>query len=122
MFIVISKMKKQELVGYAITNTTKHFDEERINRFNSYSFGSKVLGAFEVDKNHRDGNEVHIIDDEGFIYIFNKNSKRFITILSGRPAQIKRYWEGLNMQYGTKVLQATYVANNRNKRTNANRI
>ena len=45
-----------------------------------------------IDKNHRNGKEVHVITDTGLVYIFNQRTGKRITVLIARPGQLKRYW------------------------------
>ena len=49
------------------------------------------LCIFIVDKGHKDGKEIHVITENGIIHIYNKHSKRYITGLIARPAQLMRY-------------------------------
>lgn len=52
----------------------------------------KAIKAVVVDRNHRNGLEVHIVTDTALVLIFNKESKKLITKLIARPAQITRYF------------------------------
>ena len=45
-----------------------------------------------IDKNHRNGKEIHVITDTGLVYIFNQRTGKRITVLIARPGQLKRYW------------------------------
>lgn len=49
------------------------------------------LCIFIVDKGHKDGKEIHVITENGIIHIYNQHSKRYITGLIARPAQLMRY-------------------------------
>lgn len=53
--------------------------------------GAKVIRIAVVNKGHADGNEVHVIYNNGIIKIYNANSRRFITVLIAREPQITRY-------------------------------
>ncbi len=57
-----------------------------------------IVARFLVNKGHKNGKEVHCITDKGLILIFNQESKRFITLLFARPAQITRYYDTVNLQ------------------------
>ena len=63
---------------------------------------AKTLGegmcvdAFVVDKGHPNGNEVHYLCDNGVIVVTNQRTGKVVTELIARPAQIRRYYEGLN--------------------------
>jgi len=64
-----------------------------------------MIDAFIVDKQHPNGDEVHVITDTGFILIFNERSERFITVLHARPMQLKRYYMSLNEFVPAHVLR-----------------
>ena len=52
---------------------------------------AKVVRIAIVNKGHKDGNEVHVIYNNGIVKIYNANSRKFITVLIAREPQIKRY-------------------------------
>lgn len=52
---------------------------------------NSVLCVFKVDKGHRDGAEIHVITENAIINIYNQNSRKFVTSLIARPAQLLRY-------------------------------
>ena len=75
-----------------IENTTRHARSERQNRFSRLDKENlQVYKAFEVDKQHINGNEIHVITWQAEILIFNLETKRAITVLFARPRQITRY-------------------------------
>ncbi len=88
---VKGRLKNKEL---DLTNLTKHIGQRK-NRLESY-FKLKEVGSvydsFIVDKNHENGDEVHVITSTGFIMVFNLKTKKFITVLHARPMQLKRYY------------------------------
>ena len=49
------------------------------------------LCIFIVDKGHKNGKEIHVITENGIINIYNQHSKKYITGLIARPAQLVRY-------------------------------
>ena len=108
-----------DLTGYKRVNKTIHIKQDRSTRMNAYDSGD-FLGGFIVDTGHKDGLEVHIIDNQGYIHIFNKQSKRYITVLSGRPSQIKLYYRALNLNIPDEVHKAIKISFTRNKTYNAN--
>ena len=78
-----------------ISSSTEHM-KDRHNRLNKIkdTFGhGEILHAFIIDKQHKNGNEIHQINDNGCIYIFNYKTGRMITCLIARPGQIKRYFD-----------------------------
>ena len=52
---------------------------------------AKVCKIAVVNKGHENGNEVHVIYNNGIVKIYNANSRKFITVLIAREPQIKRY-------------------------------
>ena len=52
---------------------------------------AKVLKIAVVNKGHKNGNEVHVIYNNGVVKIYNERTGRFITVLIARPPQIERY-------------------------------
>ena len=95
MFKVIEKYDER-IVN---SDETMHVKErkERIQRY-SKLLSFKMLYCFRVDKAHINGDEIHCINEHGLIYIYNYNSKKFITILHPRPKQLKRYFNDLNIK------------------------
>lgn len=49
------------------------------------------LCVFSVDKGHIKGAEYHVITENAIIHIYNQKSKKYITSLIARPAQLLRY-------------------------------
>lgn len=52
---------------------------------------AKVIKIAVVDKGHENGQEIHIIYNNGIVKIYNANSRKFITVLIARVPQIERY-------------------------------
>ena len=44
-----------------------------------------------VDKGHKNGNEAHVIYNNGVVKIYNERTGRFITVLIARLPQVERY-------------------------------
>lgn len=83
------------------TEKTLHITE-RNQRIRMYidNFGRGIpIHAFEVDKNHENGNEIHVVCHNRLVYIYNAVTEKLITVLYGRPAQLKRYYNGLGLDY-----------------------
>ena len=55
------------------------------------SENAKVLAIAIVDKGHDNGEEVHVIYNNGVVKIYNANTRKFITVLIARIPQIERY-------------------------------
>ena len=52
---------------------------------------AKVIKIAVVNKGHKDGNEVHVIYNNGIVKVYNANTHKFITVLIAREPQIARY-------------------------------
>ena len=52
---------------------------------------AKVVKIAVVNKGHKDGNEIHVIYNNGVVKIYNECTGRFITVLIARAPQIERY-------------------------------
>ena len=52
---------------------------------------AKIAKIAVVDKGHENGNEIHIIYNNGIIKVYNARTHKFITVLIARVPQIERY-------------------------------
>ena len=52
---------------------------------------AKVLKIAVVNKGHANGNEVHLVYNNGVVKVYNEHTKKFITVLIARAPQIERY-------------------------------
>ena len=52
---------------------------------------AKVVKIAIVNKGHKNGNEIHIVYNNGVVKVYNENSHKFITVLIARAPQIERY-------------------------------
>ena len=56
-----------------------------------YEESAKVIKIAVVDKGHKNGNEAHVIYNNGVVKIYNERTGRFITVLIARLPQVERY-------------------------------
>ena len=114
MFNIISRYK----VGNDFTFNS--FDSIHILQRNGrmfqyrYLLSTNFIDCFIVDTNHRNGLEIHCINEYGLIYIYNKLSLKLITILHPRPKQIKRYYIALALTTSNEVRKIINVCYQRN--------
>ena len=52
---------------------------------------AKVVKIAVVDKGHVNGEEIHIIYNNGVVKVYNARTHKFITVLIARVPQIERY-------------------------------
>ena len=52
---------------------------------------AKVIKIAVVNKGHANGNEVHLVYNNGVVKVYNEHTKKFITVLIARVPQIERY-------------------------------
>lgn len=56
---------------------------------------AKPCGAYIVNKGHKNGNEIHVLYNNGIIRIYNGKTKKHITDLIARVPHMERY--GINV-------------------------
>ena len=52
---------------------------------------AKVIKIAVVNKGHKNGNEIHLVYNNGVVKVYNENTRKFITVLIARVPQIERY-------------------------------
>ena len=56
-----------------------------------YEERAKILKIAVVNKGHKNGEEIHIIYNNGVVKVYNEHTRKFITVLIARVPQIERY-------------------------------
>ena len=88
-----------ELLGYMETFTASGQTSHAVNRSKRLQVAerliieesAKVVKIAVVNKGHANGNEIHVIYNNGIIKVYNARTHKFITILIARVPQIERY-------------------------------
>ena len=88
-----------ELLGYIETFTACGKTSHAVNRSKRLQVAerliieesAKVIKIAIVNKGHKNGNEIHIVYNNGVVKIYNENTRKFITVLIARVPQIERY-------------------------------
>ena len=52
---------------------------------------AKVVKIAVVNKGHENGNEIHVIFNNGIVKVYNARTRKFITVLIARVPQVERY-------------------------------
>ena len=88
-----------ELLGYMDSFTAGGQTSHAVNRSKRlqiaerliYEESAKVVKIAIVNKGHANGDEVHVIYNNGVVKVYNERTHKFITVLIARVPQIKRY-------------------------------
>ena len=88
-----------ELLGYMEEFTACGQTSHAVNRSKRLQIAekliieesAKVIKIAVVNKGHKNGNEVHIVYNNGVVKIYNENTRKFITVLIARVPQVERY-------------------------------
>ena len=52
---------------------------------------AKVIRIAVVNKGHKNGEEIHVIFNNGIVKVYNARTHKFITVLIARVPQVERY-------------------------------
>lgn len=88
-----------ELIGYADSFTPCGYTSHVVNRSKRLQVAerliteesAKVIRIAVVNKGHQNGNEIHIVYNNGVVKVYNERTHKFITVLIARVPQIERY-------------------------------
>ena len=88
-----------QLIGYTDSFTPCGVTAHGVNRSHRLQVAerliieesAKVVKIALVDKGHENGEEVHLVYNNGIVKIYNANTRKFITVLIARVPQIERY-------------------------------
>ena len=88
-----------QLIGYMDSFTAGGNTMHAVNRSKRLQIAerliieesAKVIRVAVVNKGHKNGEEVHLVYNNGIVKIYNANTRGFITVLIARVPQIERY-------------------------------
>ena len=88
-----------QLIGYMETFTAGGQTSHALNRSKRLQIAerliieesAKVAKIAVVNKGHANGEEIHIIYNNGVVKVYNARTRKFITVLIARVPQIERY-------------------------------
>lgn len=95
-FAVVGKLDNMR--DFSSAQKTTHQSQHRTRRQRAIMENcgqGKPIAQFVVDKQHPNGNEIHQVNDNGVINVYNENTGRHITDLVARPTQVKRCYSGV---------------------------
>ena len=117
MFNVISKYTSPITNGEITSHSNNTHERYSVYK---YILSTKFVDCFIVDKGHVNGLEIHCINEYGLIYIYNKRTLKLVTIISPRPAQIKRYYIALELTTCEVIKNLIKISYERNTDRNFN--
>ena len=88
-----------ELLGYIETFTAGGQTSHAVTRSKRLQVAerliieesAKVCKIAVVNKGHKNGNEIHLVYNNGVVKVYNERTRKFITVLIAREPQIVRY-------------------------------
>ena len=88
-----------QLIGYTNSFTPCGITTHGVNRSKRLQVAerliieeaAKVIKIAVVNKGHANGEEIHVIYNNGVVKIYNERTRKFITVLIARVPQIERY-------------------------------
>ena len=88
-----------QLIGYMDSFTAGGKTSHAVNRSKRLQVAerliieesAKVLKIAIVNKGHMNGNEIHLVYNNGVVKIYNQNTRKSITVLIARVPQVERY-------------------------------
>lgn len=112
-FEVVSKVDNNNLIEFNKKGNHTAHTKDRKSRIDKIvnelcDLDKAPLYQFIVDTGHANGLEVHQINANGTIDIFNKETSCFVTSLIARPKQIKRYFKQQEMTIPKDLVSLAY--------------
>ena len=88
-----------QLIGYTDSFTPCGITTHGVNRSKRLQVAerliveesAKVVKIAVVNKGHKNGNEIHIVYNNGVVKVYNERTRKFITVLIARVPQVERY-------------------------------
>lgn len=88
-----------QLIGYIDNFTPCGVTSHGVNRSKRLQIAerliieesAKVVKIAIVNKGHKNGEEIHVIFNNGIVKVYNARTRKFVTVLIARVPQIERY-------------------------------
>jgi len=94
-FKSVRELSDIESLGYYNSYETTNHLSDRFSRWSKaivIGNDAKLNKGFIVDKGHEKGAEIHLVTTSGCIFVYNKKSRKLITVLIARVNQVKRLY------------------------------
>ena len=109
-----------ELLGYMETFKAGGNTSHALNRSKRLQVAERLIieesekgvKIAVVNKGHKNGNEIHIVYNNGVVKVYNARTRKFITVLIARVPQIERYKIKVTKTMRNKV--KSHIANGYN--------
>lgn len=93
-----------DMKSFIYTEDTKHLTNDREKRVQKCNYlinieKAKIHSAYQVNKGHDMGAEIHVLYSNGIVKVYNQNTGRFITVIPCQEYQVKRYFDMTNTKY-----------------------
>jgi hypothetical protein len=122
MINVVRPLSADFVKSFVPLGTTKHLTDDRNERMRAYKpyLSTDYIYGFEVDNNHPNGRELHFINKNGLVYVYNQLSRKFITITHPRSKQLMHYFLSTGLDIPKDIHKLCVVLNERNRVHNLN--
>ena len=88
-----------QLIGYMEEFTACGQTSHAVNRLKRLQIAerliieesAKIVKIAIVNKGHKNGQEIHVVYNNGVVKVYNEHTRKFITVLIARVPQIERY-------------------------------
>lgn len=117
--LITNEKSQQE---YTFDNEHTIHMAERDSRRKLVNFKAEPLYYFEVFRNTDKSRQIHCLLEDATIIIFNKESKKIITILIANRDLIDKYINKTSSTSDEKVIQRLYRCAKLNKQTGADKV
>lgn len=108
MMVIKKNRVYVDLKRLSYSNHIQGFRRKRRMEYVGDIASMHILKAFDVDRGHFDGPEIHLITTDGYIVIVNAWSFKLCTVLIARPGQIDRYYKAINQEAPQWLLDKAY--------------
>ena len=104
-------------------NLSRHSSNTSVvNRLKCVDPNAKELIYCEVDKGHKNGPEIHCVRADSSVFIYNKRTAKFITVLLARRGQLDSYIRSDFRKANPEETRKMYKIALLNSKTKANQV